>query len=61
MVIFLGVVIGQVEVAVMEEAVGHQEIVGFVPGEVDPFPEHDDGAEVREDEESDEEGDKFFL
>ena len=46
---------------IVPQAVRNQEIVGFIPGEVDPFPEHEDGAEVCEDEESDEKGDEFFL
>ena len=28
----------------MEQAVVHQEVMGLVAGEADPFPEHDDGA-----------------
>jgi hypothetical protein len=60
-VVSVGVIVGQVEIAVGKKALGYHQIMGFIPGKIAAFEGENSGTGVVEDEGDNKQRDEFFL
>jgi hypothetical protein len=60
-IIFFGVVVGHVDIFIVEEAVRCKEIIGFIPGKSDLLGDENKSAQVVDEKSGDEQDCQFFL